>query len=373
MLTLTEAAINGVLFADASEEGLLGGWLEAFVLAMANIGAAFLLGRLIFTQLHRRGPLARASASAASLCGIAVIVAINLFGAHYRDYKAQFATMAKPAAIQQTPAQAATPLPAEAAPQKLSRLKSGNAPARSDSAPAQPVQVAADKEKPDPRGRERDAIASILRSPLQIESFASVFLLVIGLCGATIAAWDGYRLDDPYPGYGRRHRRYMQARARKSEALNRVLSQCGALMGGNTQAIARKIEDYAQEVAALQALHQTYAGERKALQAALDGHVRRAEEEMECQRRILCKWSTRTDEYFALTAEVLPELNEKHAKFYETQERKLKALQKLALKEQDEILSMFEEAAGEFHKLLAETAQESLRLACMTKSSQIEG
>ena len=45
----------------------------------------------------------------------------------------------------------------------------------------------------------------------------SFFLFVIGLCGASIAALDGYKLDDPFPGYGKRHRKYAAARQQAQE------------------------------------------------------------------------------------------------------------------------------------------------------------
>src|SRR5215470_2100942 len=55
ILVLLEAGINGVLFADSSDQGLFGGWLEALVLSVTNVGAAFLFGGTVLPLLHRRG------------------------------------------------------------------------------------------------------------------------------------------------------------------------------------------------------------------------------------------------------------------------------------------------------------------------------
>ncbi|MFY9639309.1 MAG: hypothetical protein WAK07_00165, partial [Rhodomicrobium sp.] len=86
ILVLLEAGINGVLFADSSDQGLFGGWLEALVLSITNVGAAFLFGRMVLPQLHRPGLIPRTGAILLCLAGAAALTAVNLVGAHYRDY-----------------------------------------------------------------------------------------------------------------------------------------------------------------------------------------------------------------------------------------------------------------------------------------------
>ena len=87
ILVLAEAGINGVLFADSSDQGLFGGWLEAMVLSITNVGAAFLFGRMVLPQLHRRGFVLRVAAIVLCLAGAAALAGINLIGAHYRDFR----------------------------------------------------------------------------------------------------------------------------------------------------------------------------------------------------------------------------------------------------------------------------------------------
>lgn len=361
LLILAEAAINGVLFADTSDQGLFGGWMEALVLSLTNIGAAFLLGRLILTQLNRRGLFQRLAASLASLLGIGAILAINIYGAHYRDYKASPVASAQSA--MQRPVSPA--LPAQPAEPTKSQRKSGkpndaSPPAKTDAA-SQSIQAESAVNGFERRGWEREAFGKVLSAPLEIQSFTSFFLLVIGLCGATVAAWDGYKLDDPFPGYGRRHRRYLEARSKKAEALQRILNQSNAIISGSAHSIARKIEDYAEEIAALQSLHHAHAAELKTLNQSLDETVQKAEDEISFHERLVLKGQPRLDECFALSVTPLPSLSEKHTKFCDTQEKKLKSIQKIALKEQNDVLSMFETASDDFQKLLSEITQVSLQ------------
>jgi hypothetical protein len=359
ILVLVEAGINGVLFADSSDQGLFGGWLEALVLAITNAGAAFLLGRIAFPQLHGRSFSGKAAGAVISLAGVAALIAVNLAGAHYRDFKSSSpgAAPPPPAAVKHEPAALAGvrkgPL---AAPPAHIAAK----PAVAEPPAPQPVPQPADKEK----ARELEAIARALANPFNFQSFMSVFLFVIGLCAAAVAALDGYKLDDPFPGYGKRHRQYAAARAESGEMLRRILSQSNAIMTGNFHEIGRKIESFAQEVSELLALHYAYAATRKELQGILEQAAREAEDDLSAHERFIAKVPDRdAREILAFSVKQLPELSEKHVKFFETQEKKLKALQKDASKEQGDVLGVFEAASADFQKLLADASQASLRAA----------
>jgi hypothetical protein len=353
-LILLEAAINGVLFAETSDQGLFGGWLEALVLSITNVGAAFLLGRLLLPQLHRRGFVLRLAAAIITLAGVFALVSVNLIGAHYRDFRAEFARADLAAGAPLTPrAETAIVLPGP----RWNAAAKPTKPGGPDTRPAQPAQP---EQKKMPT--EREAIRKALQAPLDLQSFTSVFLLVIGLCGATVAVWDGYKFDDPYPGYGKRHRRYLEARGKSTSALRKILLQSNTIMEGNFQAIARKIENHAQEMATLLSLHHAYAGELKALKGSLDEAARNAEHEIGCHQRLANKLPDREAlGLYTLSMNSLPELSDKHAKFYEAQERKLKALQKSAHRERDDALGVFDGASVNFQKLLTEASQTSLQ------------
>jgi hypothetical protein len=353
ILVLLEAGINGVLFAETNDQGLFGGWLEALVLSVTNVGAAFLFGRTILTQLHRRGFFIKAGAAALSLAGLAALAAVNLIGAHYRDFKAATAAIepSGPIAKHETNGLTGSAKPAPGKP-----AKSGAA----APSPLQPQPQAAEKE----RGQEREAIGRLFAAPFAFSSFMSFFLFVIGLCGAAIAALDGYKLDDPFPGYGRRHRRYSAARAQSAEALRQILSQSNAIMTGSFQSVGRKIESFAQEMSALLALHHAYAGDYKALQDSLEETAQEAEAQIARHSRLINKVpSADYRETYAIGVKQLPALSGKQIKYYESQDKKLKALQKSAQKEQEDILGVFEAASADFQKLLAEASHASLQIA----------
>jgi hypothetical protein len=366
-LILGEGAINGIFFAEGSEQGLLGGWLEALVLACTNAGSAFLLGRLVIPQIHRRNALLRTAALLLAVAGMLGLCAINLAGAHYRDFKAA-------AGIQtETPVSLKSDNPGNPALQKPSsvllarphrfpqsglsdRIPLDRAPAALEPPPVRTAVTV----------KERDAILEILRSPFSFNSFMSLFLFVTGLCAAVIAAADGYRFDDPFPGYGRRHRSYRDARAARTDALNRILNQSNTIMSGNFQSISTKLEGFAEEMASLLRLHHAYAADRKSALERLERMVQDGEAELACHERLANKVRDRdVSELYALTFKPLPDLSEKHAKFYETQEKKLKALQKSLQKEQGDMLGIFDEASADFQRLLAECSRASLAAARM--------
>ncbi len=360
ILVLLEAGINGVLFADSSDQGLFGGWLEALVLSITNVGAAFLFGRMVLPQLHRRGLIPRTGAVLLSLAGLAALMAVNLIGAHYRDFKAGVVSLETPAALRTIAPSGRQKPPLAGKPAK---------PATAETSAAPQSQIA-DQEK----AKEREAIGKLFGSPFAFDGFMSFFLFVIGLCGASIAALDGYKFDDPFPGYGKRHRKYAAARAESGQALRRILSQSNAIMTGSFQAIGRKIESFAHEMSALLTLHHAYAGDYKAFQEGLEEAARDAEAEIAARDRIVNKAPGRDGrEIYSIAVKQLPALSEKQIKFYETQEKKLKALQKSAQKEQSDALGVFEAASADFQKLLADASQVSLQAALSERPKDRSG
>ncbi|MBJ7533695.1 hypothetical protein JDN40_06225 [Rhodomicrobium vannielii ATCC 17100] len=346
-LILTEAVVNGVLFAGTSEQGLFGGWLEALVLAIANAGAAFLIGYFALPQLNRRSFVARAGAGVFVLAGVAAIFAINLFGAHYRDYRERaFADSMTRVEASRPPPKAAAPL--GTAKQTLVAL------------PAKPITETKEAALP-PAGSksaEADALRRLVENPFRIEGFSSVFLLVIGLCAAFIAAADGYKFDDPIPGYGRRHRSYRQARAATAATLRRAMHRAGGGATAAFQALDRKLDRHAAALADLSTRHDAWAAERRRLQVDLDATARRAEAEIESLER-LSRRTARGGFMYALASKQLPPLELERGKFLETQEKKLKASQKAVQKEKDESFRFLDAAADGFETILAEAVRTS--------------
>ena len=154
-------------------------------------------------------------------------------------------------------------------------------------------------------------------------------------------------------------------RARKApRRCGEVSSQSNAIMTGSFQAIGRKIETFAHEMSALLTLHHAYAGDHKVLQDSLEEAACDAEAQIACQDRLINKVpGGHSSDFYAVAVKQLPRLGEKQIKFYENQDKKLKALQKSASKEQNDVLGVFEAASADFQKLLADASQASLQAA----------
>jgi hypothetical protein len=351
-LILIEAGINGVLFAGTSEQGLIGGWLEAFVLAVANVGVAFLLGRLVLPLFHMPGAFRKATAFVIAASGVAVVIAINLGGAHYRDFRARVgqAEIASMQTKTAAPSHTIVPIPA------LPAAKAGQ-PSAKPAVRSEPASSSPSTAKPTPALPTEDAaIARALANPLQLDSFASFFLVIIGLCGAAIACFDGYRMDDPFPGYGRRHRRYAKAREETAAALRKVVAETEKVVDGPAKTVARTIDAYANEIASLQQLHHQYANEKVALKQEMDRAQASAERELASVQRLAKELPGPDTEVLTLAVKPLPDLPASHVQNLESHERRLKTLQRSLAKERNALMSLFDLASTGIEQVLAEAA-----------------
>ena len=85
VLLLIESWANARFFSEASDFGLLGGFLGAFCVAAVNVGSGFATGWLVLPWLSYRSAVARACFSVAVLCMVAFAGALNVAAAAYRD------------------------------------------------------------------------------------------------------------------------------------------------------------------------------------------------------------------------------------------------------------------------------------------------
>lgn len=154
LLVTVESILNGLFFAEGAEAGLLGGVAVALSVSVVNVvllGAV--LGYLPARWVHHRNLAVRGLGLLLLAAGIALIVVVNAFVAHYRD--------------------------------AYERL--GDA-----------VVL-------------RDVWASLAAAPADLARLQSWLLFLLGLGFAGLGFAKGYRLDDPYPGYGAVARRWEQA------------------------------------------------------------------------------------------------------------------------------------------------------------------
>jgi hypothetical protein len=139
-----ESVLNGLYFAEGSESGLIGGFIQAMSLSIFNIGAAVLFALYGLALLRHRRVFTR---SIGIFCLIAYIIwagTINLVIAHYRD---AFISLE----------------------------------GKVDLAPL---------------------LKQFWLAPLALRDMASLMLCGLGLLFSLIAVIDAKDLDDPYRGYG---------------------------------------------------------------------------------------------------------------------------------------------------------------------------
>jgi hypothetical protein len=152
-LIMAESALNGTFFAKGSDLGLVGGIMLAIGISLFNVGWCFGLGVGPARYTNVKNWFVSIVAFFGTLAGLCVVVALHLFAAHLRD-----ATMAF--------------------------------------------------------GEERAfdvARKAILADPIGLADIQSWYLCGLGLLLGLFAFFKGYRLDDPYPGYGAVYRRAMVA------------------------------------------------------------------------------------------------------------------------------------------------------------------
>ncbi|MCI0666726.1 MAG: hypothetical protein L0Y43_01575 [Methylococcaceae bacterium] len=154
LILLLEALANGYFFARGSEFGMLGGISQSLIVAALNIVPAFLFaGMFCLRYTHHVAVLKRAAA-----CGVLVLYAgwmlvFNLCIAHYREILGS----SEETAVGQV-------------------------------------------------------IGHLMESPFGLTDLNSWLLLCMGVFFALIATVDGYKADDPYPGYGKIQRIHEEIR-----------------------------------------------------------------------------------------------------------------------------------------------------------------
>ena len=155
VLCLVEAVMNGFFLALENEFGLFGGLSQAVLIAMFNVGVAFVIGRFVVTEFNHVRLGRRMLGLGLVSCYVVFVVAFNLAVAHYRD------ALELNAAISSA------------------------------------TDMAAQK-----------AVRTFIGNPLAVQSFQSWIMVGIGGLFAFIACVDGYRFGDRYPGYERESRRH---------------------------------------------------------------------------------------------------------------------------------------------------------------------
>lgn len=181
LLFTIEVAANGWVIGQASAGGLVQGWTTALMISVLVVLTGTVIGAgpwryLNYGRTDGRGRIHRLWAIPAVVVGSAALVLFALYVAHYR-YALSHAALDAPA--------------------------------------------------PD------NILSSILANPIQpFEQLESLMLFVIALLIGVFAVARGVHWDDPYPGYGQRHRRVEAARERARELMLSLSGQVDAAKEG---------------------------------------------------------------------------------------------------------------------------------------------
>jgi hypothetical protein len=144
LLLIIESILNGNFLARGSEYGLLEGVMDALGIAMLNVGVGFLIGNSVMRYIFHRQLFKKIVGWFGSISFICFAFGFNLSVAHYRDaLGGEF-------------------------PEKAASL----------------------------------VLDNFFNTPFNIADFKSWMMMVVGIIFSIVAAFDGFRTDDPYPGYG---------------------------------------------------------------------------------------------------------------------------------------------------------------------------
>ena len=176
-LALVEWVSLAAFYAEGSDFGLVGGVLIAMTLSIVNISLAILSGCLLRYVNHRS-----TRRKALALTGVAFLYAcfllVTLAAAHYRVATNDIAQAQSGLSVL-----GAAPLPAQA-PADLDQWRAA-----------------------------RLAWQRFAHNPVGFDDVFSWILVVLAIIFGGFASYKGYRIDDPYPGYGELDREVAARRA----------------------------------------------------------------------------------------------------------------------------------------------------------------
>jgi hypothetical protein len=209
LLLSIEAILNGYFLSKGSEFGLIGGVLEAMIIAGLNIAIGVGVGRFVAPWIVYRNWGARLASAIGLLVYLCVAFGFNLGVAHYRT------------------AMAAEPFEASLL-----------------------------------------AYQHLMASPFGIADLESWALLGMGFLFSLFAAADGWWLDDPYPGYGSAMRHNLEAIENYNGLKRHLLDQLDSIKKPTEQ----MIEDITRSLASRQGEFDNIVMRSGALKSAMLAH-----------------------------------------------------------------------------------------------------
>lgn len=215
-LVLIESVANAFLIAIGHEQGLLGGFVNAITISAVNVGGGVAAGLIVVRNLGHRSKVRKVLAGLGFAGYGAFVVAFNLLVAHYRD------------AFESGSGQTAATL----------------------------------------------AVQRFRNAPLNLENLNGWVLFVMGCSFALIAAYDGFRIDDPYPGYGRLARLADEAKRDYVDEKEQTLEDVTTIR----DAAVRAADDTLGEIELRRTQHDSIVAQQRKLVDSYGQHLRYLEQ-----------------------------------------------------------------------------------------------
>lgn len=183
-----ESFANSYFFGQAGGAGLLGGFLVAMLVSLANVILSMVAGFYSLRRFQLPSAIQKTFGFITFLFSLAAITAIHLTAAHYRE---------------------------------------------------------ALTANPDAEGFA--ALEKLRESPLGLTELDSLLLVVIGAVITVISLWKGYTLDDSFPGYGHVWRRFKTAEDKLNEIEKDLKSRVGIAYENAREESENILERWKQE------------------------------------------------------------------------------------------------------------------------------
>lgn len=210
LLIVVEGIANAFFFAQGVSTGLIGGFVTASALAFLNVFSAFLQGRYTVPFLLHSHPLLKSFGVVALIGSACLMLTIGLGISHFREA------------------------------------------------------LSADAEN-----ATQLAIATLKASPFALQDVMSWVLLGLSFLFAIIALFDGLFLTDPYPFYGSKTKRHINAKFEFEEELGELRQELNDLKESSLKQLNDDILQIQRILTHRESLIQTKDGSRARLSTAL--------------------------------------------------------------------------------------------------------
>lgn len=240
-IVLVETLINGFFFGEQLAGGTVAGVTQAVLISLGNVLVIGLLGKLVVGRIvHRLSAQRFVGWAGLFLVLLPLAVVFNLGVAHYRD----------------------------ALPEEYPSAEAECYHANEDGVSG-------------PEEADLEALCLLRTSTFLLSGFKSYLLLFIGLAMCAIAIWEwAYHMTDPYPGYGKRGRDWLQKKKWLDDAKEELLDELDA---GHDEAVAHQNASFEDPVARRERLIAAHRDLRAAVEQV---GTRRDDLEVNCQGAI---------------------------------------------------------------------------------------